>query len=235
MIDKGNYTMYHILMIDDHPNELLAHKIFLEKKGCSVKIVQTAEDAALYLSQKNCSLILLDVDMPQTTGFAICQRFHPLCKAPVVFLSNFSENETQLKGYQVGGVDYVAKDCPLELFWAKIHARLTQAASTSSTRTFPPLTLDLLHQKAFINNENLNLTQTEFLLLCILSSYPGKIWSADALYHELYEDDFSKNTTLVQMHLSRMRGKLEKAFPQHDFIETVWGKGYQFVPIDVFF
>ena len=227
--------MYHILMIDDHPNELLAHKLFLEKKGCSIMVCQTMEQAIQCLSQNACHLILLDVDMPQTSGFDICQQFHRISKAPVIFLSNFSDDDNQLKGYQVGGIDYIAKDCPFDLFWAKIHTRLTLTASTSSTRSFPPLTLDLLHQKAFINKENLNLTQTEFLLLCILSSRPEKIWSVDALYHELYEDDFSANTTLVQMHLSRMRNKLEKAFPQHDFIETVWGKGYQFVPIDAFF
>lgn len=231
----GGVPMYHILMIDDHPQQLMAHRLFLENKGCKVSMTNSISEASRFLSDGTYHLILLDVDMPDKNGFEICTNFQHTAKTPVVFLSNFAETHYQLQGFEAGGIDYITKDCPLELFWAKIHARLTLTENTPSTRKYPPLTLDILHQKAYINEENLNLTQTEFLLLSILSSHPGKIWSADALYQELFEDNFSCNTTLVQMHLSRMRTKLTKAFPQHDFIETVWGKGYQFIPTDAFF
>lgn len=227
--------MYHILMLDDHPQQLMAHRLFLESKGCKVSMTNSISEASDILSNGTCHLLLLDVDMPNKNGYEACAALQHTAKIPVVFLSNFAEIDYQLKGFEVGGIDYITKDCPLELFWAKVYARLTLSENTPSFRKYPPLTLDLLHQKAFIDEENLNLTQTEFLLLSVLSSHPGKIWSADALYKELFEDNFSNNTTLVQMHLSRMRTKLTKAFPQHDFIETVWGKGYQFVPIDAFF
>lgn len=227
--------MYHILMLDDHPQQLMALQLFLENKGCKVSITNSISEANNILSNGTCHLLLLDVDMPNKNGFEACVNFQRTAKIPVVFLSNFAETTYQLQGFEAGGIDYITKDCPLELFWAKIYARLTLADTTPSFRKYPPLTLDLLHQKAFIDEENLNLTQTEFLLLSILSSHPGKIWSADALYKELFDDNFSNNTTLVQMHLSRMRTKLTKAFPQHDFIETVWGKGYQFIPTDSFF
>ena len=98
-------------------------------------------------------------------------------------------------------------------------------------RTFPPLTLDLMRQRAYINDQSLSLTQTEFSLLALLSSQPKKIWSIENLYRELWTGNGPVNTTLVQMPLSRMRNKLKEAFPQHEFIETVWGKGYQFVPM----
>ena len=170
--------------------------------------------------------------MPEISGFDLCTKLVSLTTIPIIFLSGLYEEEIQLAGFSAGGTDYISKDTSLELFWAKIQTRLLNAKQTVSIRTFPPLTLDLMRQRAYINDQNLFLTQTEFSLLALLSSQPGKIWSIENLYRELWTSNGTVNTTLVQMPLSRMRNKIKEAFPQHEFIETVWGKGYQFIPKD---
>ena len=85
-------------------------------------------------------------------------------------------------------------------------------------------------QRATIRDVDLTLTQSEFSLLTLISSRPGDVWTVEELYRELWGQNGPVDAQLVQGHLSRMRRKLEKAFPRHEFIETVWGKGYRFVP-----
>ena len=224
--------MYQLLMVDDEPALLAPHRIFLEQRGCAVAIASTPGEAVLFLSRHTCDLLFLDVKMPEISGFDLCAQLRLLTKAPIVFLSSLSQDADQLQGFSAGASDYIPKDCPLELFWARVNARLSQAELSRATRAFPPLTLDLHHQQAFINDLNLHLTQTEFLLLSLLSSRPRTIWTIDTIYRELWGDSGPVNPTAVQVHLSRMRCKMEDAFPQHEFIETVWRKGYQFVPRD---
>lgn len=224
--------MYHILIIDDEPDLLLGHKIFLQSKKCQVNFASNLSCALTLLQKHTFDLLLLDVNMPEINGFDLCQKLSVFTNAPIIFFSCLSEEDSQLAGFAAGGTDYILKDTSLELFWAKIQARLLQTKQTVSIRKFPPLTLDLMRQRAYIHDTNLCLTQTEFSLLSLLSSQPGKIWSIESLYKELWSSHGSVNTTLVQMPISRMRNKLKEAFPQHEFIETVWGKGYEFIPVN---
>lgn len=222
--------MYHILMIDDEPWLMLARKAFLEKKGCRVDSAQTPGDAVLLLVKYTYDLILLDVKMPDVSGIDLCGEIKTLTKTPIVFLSSLTEEMDQLQGFAAGGTDYIPKDCPQELFWAKLEARLSASQEAEAVRSFPPLSLDFQRQRATIRDVDLTLTQSEFSLLTLISSRPGDVWTVEELYRELWGQNGPVDAQLVQGHLSRMRRKLEKAFPRHEFIETVWGKGYRFVP-----
>lgn len=222
--------MPHILMIDDEPDQLEPYHIYLKKKGCTVEMAKTAAQAVSLLRQNRCQLILLDVKMPEQSGLDLCAKLRRLTKAPIIFLSSLSQESDQVQGFQAGGTDYISKGCSLELFWARVEARLKQATLETDYREFLPLTLDLIHQKACIEGNNLHLTQTEFELLVLLSSRPCEIWTVEEIYRAVWAGANLGNATLVQMHLSRMRNKMEEAFPQHEFIETVWGKGYRFIP-----
>ena len=150
--------------------------------------------------------------------------------APIVFLSSLTEEPDQLKGFAAGGTDYILKDCPQALFWAKLQARLTASQGAESVRVFPPLSLDFQRQRATVSGVDLALTQSEFSLLTLLSSRPEAVWTVEALYRALWSPNGPVDAQTVQGHLSRMRRKIEKAFSRHEFIETVWGKGYRFVP-----
>lgn len=224
--------MHYILIIDDDPEQLQAHQFFLKTHGCSVSTISSGSEALKLLEDHSYDLILLDVKMPDSDGFQLCGRIKEITKSPVIFLSNYAQDEDQVLGFYAGGYDYISKDSSLELFRARVSSCLASKESMNNILRFPPLTIDLKRQHAFIDNNDLLLTQTEFMLLTQLASSPNKIWTVSALYREIWGEYGEANPVLVQMHISRMRSKLEKAFPRHDFIETVWGKGYQFVPID---
>ncbi|MBU9726770.1 response regulator transcription factor [Diplocloster modestus] len=225
--------MFRILMIDDEPWLLIARKSFLEGKGCRVETAQTSGDAIAHLVRDTYDLILLDVKMPDISGFGLCGEIKKLSQAPIVFLSSLTEEADQLQGFAVGGTDYIQKDCPHELFWAKLQARLAANQGAESIRVFPPLSLDFQRQRATIHGADLTLTQSEFALLTLLSSRPRDIWTVEELFRALWGSNGAVDAQIVQGHLSRMRRKIERAFPRHEFIETVWGKGYRFVPTEI--
>lgn len=224
--------MYRILMIDDEPWLLLARKSFLEEKGCRVESAQTPEDAITLLTCNPYDLILLDVKMPDINGFDLCGEIRKFTAAPIVFLSSLTEETHQLRGFAAGGSDYILKDCAQELFWAKLQARLAVNRGAESIRVFPPLSLDFQRQRATLSGMDLALTPSEFSLLVLISSRPKAVWTVEELYRAIWGPNGPVDAQTVQGHLSRMRRKIEKAFSRHEFIETVWGKGYRFVPME---
>ena len=223
--------MYHILMIDDEPQQITSHIAYLQEKDCIVEHVPSIPQAVAALKKHSYDLVLLDAKLPKYGGLENCALLLEMTSSPIIILSNYTDEEAQLRGFSAGAADYIPKDCGLDLFWAKITARLKTTDSNNLVRVFPPLFLDLQRQKATLGQTPLQLTQTEFTLLTLLSSQPGHIWTVEDIYREHWGSDGPVNVTMVQMHLSRMRRKMEEAFPQHEFIVTVWGKGYQFVPM----
>ncbi|MBQ8589040.1 MAG: response regulator transcription factor [Firmicutes bacterium] len=224
--------MHSILMIDDQPEQLASHTQFLKEKGCSVTVASSVQAAFDKLHQSSYDLILLDVKMPKVSGLDCCRALRNVSSAPVLFLSNYSEDNDQVRGFSAGGYDYISKECSLELFWARLRRCFQPKDQANTLRYYPPMTLDLERQKVTLGQKTVLLTPTEFSLLILLSSRPGKIWTINEIYREIWGAEGPVNITMVQMHLSRMRRKLEEAFPQHEFVVTVWGKGYQFVLMD---
>jgi len=224
--------MHHILVIDDEQMQLAAHQLFLREKGCVVEVVPSVQQALILLKKISFDLILLDVRKPRNGGAEACGTLRAATHVPIVLVSDYTEEDDQLCGFSAGAADYISKECGLELFWAKLTARLREHKAASIMRSFPPLIMDLQRQRVFLGQKVLQLTQTEFSLLALLSSHPGKIWSVESIYRELWGLDGPVNVTMVQIHLSRMRRKMEEVFPQHEFVVTVWGKGYQFVVME---
>lgn len=95
--------------------------------------------------------------------------------------------------------------------------------------THSPLSINLKSRSAFLNDIQLDLTNIEFDILALIAQKPDYIWSLQEIYHHVWGGDISDASQMIQAHISRLRRKMEKAYSRHYFIETVWGKGYQFV------
>ena len=222
--------MYRILIVDHEPTTVRIYVDFLQAKGCSTDFTSNAASTFHMISQNSYDLILMETKLPDISGFDLCSEICSKTDIPVIFLSHFHDDMNQLQGFSAGCSDFISKASSPEVLWARLEARLSVSFSHGEViHEFPPLTLDLQRQRAFIHEMNLRLTQIEFSLLALLSSRPGTVWSVEELYSEIWGSSGPADPQIVQAHLSRMRRKMEKAYPRHDFIETIWRRGYQFI------
>lgn len=226
--------MYRILLVDDEIGILRARKSYLEDLGNIVDISQTAEDALKLIRTHTYDGILLDVMLAETSGFILCENIKSMTNTPIIFLSSLTDTETQIKGFLSGGVDYITKDCSLDLFWTKVLTRLQidKKREEDNIFFFPPLILNLKNRRVKLDKKDINLTNTEFDMLSLMCTRPYEVWNINDFYYRIWGYTSEESAHGIQVHMSRLRRKLEKELPSHCFIETVWGKGYRFIPMD---
>lgn len=221
---------WRILLVDDDLSDRTIWADILQSHGCIVQLADNGADALQLAMDSSFDCVLLDVMIPGEDGFSICERFHELMDTPVIFLSCLTESDKQVEGFAAGGIDYITKDTSAELFWAKVetHIRLTKSERTQLH--FGPLLLDLARRRVLIDEKELSLTPIEFDILSRLSENAGHIFTPEEIYGMIWGGQPWDGGQTVQMHMSRLRRKLEKAWEGHHFIEAVWGQGYRFVP-----
>lgn len=222
--------LWRILLVDDDPVERTFWADILRSHGCMVLLAENGKDALRLAVDEPCDCVLLDVMIPGEDGFSICERLRKLMHAPVIFLSNLTESDKQMEGFAAGGIDYITKDTPAGLFWAKVETRIKLAMSERTQLRYGPLLLDLAGRRVLINEKELSLTPIEFDILWCLSEHAGHIFKVEEIFDIIWGSQHWGDEQMVQMHVSRLRRKLEKAWGEHHFIEAVWGQGYRFVP-----
>lgn len=227
---ERNDGLWRILLVDDEPVERTFWADILRCHGCIVHLAGNGEDALRLAADETYDCILLDVMIPGEDGFSICGRLRRLTHAPVIFLSCVTESDKQVQGFLAGGIDYITKDTPAELFWAKVETRIKLAVSDRTQLRYGPLLLDLTGRKVLINGEELLLTPIEFDILRQLSEHLDHVFTPEEIFGMVWGGQPWDGGKMVQTHMSRLRRKLEKAWGEHHFIEAVWGQGYRFVP-----
>ena len=222
--------LWKILLVDDDPKDRIFWADILRRHGCMVKTAESGEEALRLVAAETYDTVLLDVMIPGEDGFATCERLHSMVNTPIIFLSSFTEADSQLKGFASGGIDYITKNTPAELFWAKVETRIKLTMSDRTQFCYGALLLDLAARRALMEENDLSLTPTEFEILQHISEQAEHIFTPEELFHTVWSGQTWDGGQLVQTHMSRLRRKLEKAYEKHCFIETVWGQGYRFVP-----
>lgn len=222
--------LWRILLVDDDPAERTFWADILRRHGCMVLLAENGKDALKLAVNEPFDCVLLDVMIPGEDGFSICERLRKLVDAPVIFLSSLTESDKQVEGFAAGGIDYITKDTPAGLFWAKVETRIKLAMSDRTQLRYGPLLLDLTERRALMNEKELLLTPIEFDILCCLSEHTDRILSLEEIFNLIWGSQHWADEQMVQIHMSRLRRKLENAQGEHHFIETVWGQGYRFVP-----
>lgn len=224
--------LWRILLIDDDPAECTFWTNILLCHGCVVQVAQNGRDALRLIEEEAYDCVLLDVMIPGEDGFTICEKIRKLLDVPIIFLSCLTEADSQVEGFAAGGTDYITKDTPAALFWAKVETRIKIARSERTKLCFGPLILDLKKRLLLLGGEEVNLSPVEFDILWRLSKQPEHVYTPEEIFDMIWGGQLWDGGQMVQTHMSRLRRKLEKAWDGHHFIEAVWGKGYRFVPID---
>lgn len=163
--------LWQILIVDDDPVDRTFWADVLRRHGCVVHLAENGRDALKLAAEKTYSCILLDVMIPGEDGFTLCGKLCKTTQAPVIFLSCLTEPDRQMEGFSAGGIDYITKDTPTELFWTKVETRIKLAVSDRAQLRYGPLLLDLKEHKASIHGQELFLTPNEFTILWQLSEH----------------------------------------------------------------
>ena len=215
---------YKILLIDDEADILEFVKYNLERDGYEVHTAANGAEGLQVALDIKPHLILLDMMMPVLDGVETCKairRSPKLRKVMVVFLSAVSDEEMQLQGYGAGADDYISKPVKMNILRSRVKAILNRISPVENDEK---ITID--HTNFLVNKgeEVITLPRKEFYLLSLLYSHPGKLFSREDIYREVWGEDVVVGDRTIDVHIRKLRQKLGD-----EHIVTVKGIGYKFV------
>lgn len=220
---------YRILLVEDDPelNEIITD-YFIEKSGGTfqLEVAETGDEGLEKCIDNNYDLVLLDVMLPEVDGFTICRELRKHSDVPIIFLTARHVERDRLYGYNLGGDDYVAKPFSLAELYAKALALIkrTKGIVRNETITAGRISLNPFHYTVFMDDEEVELTPTQFAILKILMENAGRVVSRESLIIRIWGYDFEGNERVIDNHVKKLRRSLGDAAGQ---IKTVFGKGYK--------
>lgn len=203
----------------------------LEKQGYAVTAASTQSEAESLWQAGAFDLVILDVSLPDGSGYDLCRTIRQTSQVPLIFLTAADEETEVIMGLDLGGDDYITKPFKLAVFFSRVNALLRRSAQfpqNSQQLVSGGVTVDLLQQTVTRNGSPVDLTATEYKLLCFFMENPGQVLSADQILGRLWdcEERYIDSSTLT-VYIRRLRTKIEEdpAHPQK--ILTVRGMGYK--------
>lgn len=220
-----------ILVVDDEKNIVELVKFNLEKEGFEVVCAYNGDEALEVARREKPDLIILDIMMPGKSGLDVCRILRAESKVPIIMATAKGEEVDKILGLELGSDDYVTKPfSPRELI-SRIKAILRRTSDkviTENMLQFGELTIDLIKRDVKLKNKPLNLKPKEFDLLKILSTNQGKVFTRDFLLEQLWGYDYLGDTRTVDVHMRRLRQKLEINPAKPLYLKTIHGIGYKF-------
>ena len=230
--------MYTILVVDDEKDIVSALKIYLTSDGYNVLTAYNGTEALEILDNNEVHLVLMDIMMPETDGLTAVTKLREKYNMPVIFTTAKSEDTDIIIGLNLGADDYITKPFnPVELL-ARVKSQLrryTLFGSVNSEKvnyngdviTVGGIEIDNRAKEVRVDGENANLTPTEFDILKLLASSPGKVYSPAEIYKAVWNEAPIGSDSTVAVHIRHLREKIEITPNQPRYIKVVWGQGYK--------
>ena len=223
-----------ILVVDDEKVLVKGIKFNLEAEGYEVDACYDGETAVEMAKSGDYDLILLDLMMPKLDGLEACAKIRESSTVPIIMLTAKSEDTDKLLGFEYGADDYITKPFNVLELKARVRALLRRSAIKSSASSAEELltrgsiTLDTSRRIALKTGEPVDLTAKEFSLAELLMRNPGKVYSREQLLDLVWGYDYQGDIRTVDVHIRRLREKLERNPAAPEYIITKWGVGYYF-------
>jgi DNA-binding response OmpR family regulator len=222
-----------VLVVDDDPGIRTSLRLALEDEHYTVFEAGTGEHALDLVRDEPPDVVLLDLMLPGMDGFECCRQIRETSEVPVIVVSARSDVADVVDGLEAGADDYVTKPFAVRELFARLRAlrRRTDDAATGTVRKrIGDLEISPSEGTTTLNGDPVHLTKTEFRLLCALAEFPGRVFGREELLRDVWDYDFFGDTRIVDVHIGRLRRKLEHDAGNPRYVVTVRGLGYKLQP-----
>ena len=221
-----------ILVVEDDKNIADLLQLYLEKEGYAVTLAADGGQGLTKFRAISPDLVLLDIMMPVMDGYELCRVIRAESQTPVIMLTAKAETDDKIAGLRSGADDYITKPFEMREVLARVEAVLRRSAqpekvASSRRLVFDKLVIDMEAFELVVNNQKVDAPPKEMELLFFLASSPNRVFTRNQLLDEVWGFDYFGDSRTVDVHIKRLREKLENISPAWN-LKTVWGVGYKF-------
>lgn len=227
--------MKKVLVVDDEKRIVKGLKFSLEQDDMEVDTAFDGEEAVEKARANTYDMILLDIMLPKITGLEVCQMIREFSDVPIIMLTAKGDDMDKILGLEYGADDYITKPFNILEVKARIKAILRRNSKNDDSQPIQSniiekkgLKIETDSRRVFINGHEVSLTAKEFELVLLLVSNPNKVYSRDELLKEIWGASYPGDARTVDVHVRRLREKIETHPADPDYIHTKWGVGYYF-------
>lgn len=224
-----------VLVVDDEKLIVKGVRYSLEQDDMEVTCAYDGEEALRMAQENSYDVILLDVMLPKLTGFEVCQQIREFSDVPIIMLTAKGDDMDKILGLEYGADDYITKPFNILEVKARIKAIMrrstkkeAKSAEDPSIRTIGAMKVDAEGRRVYMDGKEVNLTVKEFDLLEILMNNPNKVYSREKLLNDVWGYEYLGDVRTVDVHVRRLREKIETTPGDPKYIHTKWGVGYYF-------
>ncbi|HCD43443.1 MAG TPA: DNA-binding response regulator [Lachnoclostridium sp.] len=228
--------MKHIFFIEDDLSLISGLSYVIKKQGYEIDIARTSLEAETLWINGKYDLVILDVSLPDGSGYDLCKKIRKTSKIPIIFLTAADEETDIIMGLDIGGDDYITKPFKLAVFLSRINALLRRSDNFNQADTelnSNGIKVQLIKREVYKNEEQLDLTASEYKLLCLFMENPDIVLSPEQILSKLWDCDenYIDNNTLT-VYIRRLRTKIEENPGEPQKIVTVRRMGYKWNTMD---
>ena len=223
-----------VLVVDDEKLIVKGIRFSLEQDGMEVDCAYDGEEALSFAKENSYDIILLDVMLPKLSGFEVCQQIREFSNVPIIMLTARGEDMDKILGLEYGADDYMTKPFNILEVKARIKAIMRRvdtkkgAETKETTLTSGEMTVDCEGRRVYIAQKEIFLTAKEYEVLEMLMVNRGKVYSREKLLQLVWGTDYPGDVRTVDVHIRRLREKIESNPSEPKYVHTKWGVGYYF-------
>lgn len=223
-----------VLVVDDEKLIVKGIRFSLEQDGMEVDCAYDGQEALDKAMATPYDMILLDVMLPKMDGFEVCQRIREFSNMPIVMLTAKGDDMDKILGLEYGADDYITK--PFNILEVKARIKAIMRRTTPQVVKEQKITeiksgdftINTENRRLFILDQEINVTSKEFDMLLLLVTNPGKVYSRDELLRTIWGEDYPGDARTVDVHIRRLREKIEPNASEPKYVHTKWGVGYYY-------